>query len=109
MRLQTRHASKQVELDHARLAMLAVILTGALSAGVPASTDIVLDSQAGLAAVSNAHALMTDYFEVIPQSVQLVPRYMSYCMVHAHRCQCAGLSGASSVLGARSSNACRPF
>lgn len=43
---------QQVELDHARLAMLAVLLTGVVGAGagVPASAEL-LDTNLGLAAV----------------------------------------------------------
>lgn len=51
----------QVELDHARLAMLAVLLTGVVGAGagagVPASAEI-FDSNLGLAAVRDQHALL---------------------------------------------------
>lgn len=42
----------QVELDHARLAMLAVLLSGAVSAGVPTTADFMDASATLLAGVS---------------------------------------------------------
>lgn len=47
-----RWVDDQVELDHARLAMLAVLLTGAVGAGVPTSTDFGEASVGLLNAVS---------------------------------------------------------
>lgn len=48
-----RSSSLQVELDHARLAMLAVLLTGAVGAGAGVPSDAsFMDAQHGFAAVS---------------------------------------------------------
>lgn len=50
-----RSSYLQVELDHARLAMLAVLLTGAVGAGAGVPSDAsFMDAQHGFAAVSAA-------------------------------------------------------